>query len=138
MRIPGTTFSDTELKMKNYTPSEAKELLVNWSVAVVDKLLALTEQSDYTYKLVLTMEPNPTDYKGIHDLKISVWRQRRPYKDSFEGIIHERPQESMMSSHHGTIADCMKDIDDRIKAITPTDPDIIELGGKKFKLVEIK
>jgi hypothetical protein len=113
------------------------ELLADWSVTVVDKLLAL--QSDYNYKIVLTLNPNPSDYKGIHDFKISVWRQRRPYKDSIEGhIVHEREQESMMSNHHGMIADCMKDIDDRIKAITPTDPDVIELGGKKFKLIEVK
>lgn len=114
------------------------ELLSYWSS---DACAALTKQNDsFTYKVVITLEPNPPECKGTDQTQIVIWKTPQPREDIFGKITYEKSFMAMMSDRHYNIEDCIKQLNEKFDDILDQNkaPDIIELGNKKYRLVEIK
>src|SRR5271170_2214337 len=77
MRIPGTSFSDTDDSRETYSIVEAYNILNEWSRRTVDVLKAQPHEVNSDFHILITLDPNPTDYRGEDDMKVEIWRSSR-------------------------------------------------------------
>ena len=132
MRIPGTQFSDVDIYSKSYSKAEAYNILTEWSRHAVDIIKAQPHETNSDFYTIITFDLNPTDYKGVDDIKVEIWRSSRdgkPEKNLF-----------MISNHCHTMSACLDQLNAELAKIKErTDnPDIIEMNGKKYRLTEVK
>lgn len=135
MRIPGTTFSDSYNTITKVTKAlpDNKSLenhLLKWASDVVDTMREMNK--DGWFKVIITMNPNLHNIKGVDEVKIDVWQTQNQNDEGFRPYVK-------LSARHSTISECVAEINERLDYLTKVVADgIIELNGKKFKLVEVK
>lgn len=143
MMFKGLTFTQNyEASVKIYKGLAADnmiELLHNWSKKVVEVLTDLNKE--FTYKVTVTLEPNPPDCKGCDTVNVNIWKTRtEPHKGINGEIRYDKSYIYMMSGAQFTLEACIKklntQIDELLDRMKP--PTTIELGGKKYRLVEEK
>jgi hypothetical protein len=145
MRVNGS-FTDNYnrlLEMNKQLGDDVEEHLLVWARDVVDTLKALNKKA--TYKVVITLEPNPSDEKGTDNAKIEVWQTDQSemevtLQDHYWVGAQHKPFIKVMSGRRDNLATCIKEVNERMDNIAKrlASSDIIEKDGKKYRLVEIK
>ena len=141
--IKGLTFTQNyEASIKIYKGLSADnmiELLHNWSKKVVEVLTELNDE--FNYKVTVTLEPNPPAFKGVDNVNVDVWKTRRePHKGVNGELYYDKPYIYMRSGTQMSLEACINkmnaQMDELLDRMKP--PTTIELGGKKYRLVEEK
>ncbi len=118
--------------------------LMEWARDVINTLHKV--HKDAWFKVMITLDPNPLDCKGMDQCKIEI-KQTEHYKDP--GF---RPFNKYQSSHYKLsdclkeinesykLSDCLKEINERLDEMLSLskETEIIEKDGKKYRLVEVK
>lgn len=141
--IKGLTFTqnyETSIKIyKGLGADNMIELLHNWSKKVVDVLTELNDEFDY--KVTVSLEPSPSSFKGCDNVNVDIWKTRRePFKGANGELHYDKPYIYMRSGTQMSLETCIKNLntqmDELLDRMKP--PVTIELGGKKYRLVEEK
>lgn len=143
MKVKGKTFTEKYEMLckihKGLGADNTIELLNQWSKMVVT---VLDEMDDgFQYSVSVDLLPNPSSMKGMDNVSVKVWKSNKnPPKGISGNIMYEKPYATLHSFNKTKLEDCINEInavlDARIDRSQP--PEIIELGGKKYQLVEIK
>lgn len=143
MKVKGKTFTeryDMLCKMhKGLGSDNQMELLNQWSKMVVNALDEMDE--GFQYSVTVDLIPNPSSMKGMDNVSVKVWKSNRnPPKDTNGSIMYEKPYAVLSSFNKTKLETCVGEIntmmDERIDRSQP--PEVVELGGKRYQLVEIK
>lgn len=143
MKVKGKTFSekfDMLCKIHKGLGSDNQiELLNQWAKNVVNVLDEMDE--NFRYSVTVDMTPNPSSMKGMDEVLVKVWKSSRNPPKNLEGLpIHEKPYVIHTSDRKFKLEDCIlainAQLDEKIDRSNP--PEIVELGGKRYQLVEIK
>ena len=148
MIVKGKRFTDS-FKLKNCVGGvESIESIHDWAKDVIDVLQE--SRPELTYDCVIKMKPNPRNMKGMDEVSIEFW-QTRQFEDrvpdqGYFTTIPTAPRRTernitVYTSHRQTkLIDCVNEINTKMDELLDrtNEPDIIEMGGKKYKLVEVK
>jgi len=135
-----SSFSERYLREKEIKDAFGgdPECITNWSSELVSFLVE--KNPNFDYKVVISITPNPPDYKGCDDIQITVWKTPQPRKSYLDNsVILDKPIMAVHSAHHQTIKECIDNIHENLKQLFPKPKDeIVEIDGKKYRLTEIK
>jgi hypothetical protein len=143
MKVKGKTFSekfDMLCKIHKGLGSDNQiELLNQWAKSVVTVLDEIDES--FAYTITIDLEPNPASIKGIDAVSVKVWKSSRNPPKNLSGLpMYEKPYVIHTSDRQHKLENCIMAInaqlDEKIDRSSP--PEIVELGGKRYQLVEIK
>lgn len=105
--------------------------MMTWSRSVVDVLTELYPECEF--EVILTLRPNPREYKGMDGAKIDVW-QNHNRKFPTNGRIGKH-----LGKWHAQVDDCIREVNGYIEYLQGLHkkPEIIERNGKKYMLLEV-
>lgn len=126
MRIPGTTFSDSNIKEINY------ENLMEWSRKAINILMKSPNEDGSEFKIIVTLHPNDLDHDGLDQTKIDIFRTHR------NGEVANYLWKS--SWNCTSLTECIKRLNVDLAKVEyqNNNPEIIKINGKKYKLTEIE
>lgn len=129
--------SDYKTSLRNSklftSDSFMEEHLVHWSSKVINTLHNFFQDSNHHFKVLVTIDPNPSSVKGVDQCKIEIWQM----SNARDTLI--KPFIKLMSDKNMTLSSCIQDINEKIDILTQKDvPEVIELNGKKYRLTEIE
>ncbi len=151
MRTPGTSFSVSYDKLLRLNVALAEESiedhLLEWSRDVTEVLQDIFK--DCSFKVVVDMETSPSEDR----VAINIWQtgdSREPFveRSTLQRIRWEQPWPNepfkpyikIFSGSHKTISECVKEINEKldqlIRVKEQRDSEIIEVDGKKYKLIK--
>ena len=109
------------------------ELLNNWAHSIVD-LLTAKDNDKYTYEVMISLKPNPKNYKGIDSVYISVVKTEKGSKKDWPAASKE-----VISTDKTTMGAAIAEINKYMDDLTKISvPEVVEINGKKYRLVEEK
>lgn len=103
-----------------------------WAKAIVNKLFDW--RSNGWYNVVITLDPNPSQFKGMDHVTIEIVVG--------EDYQHMSNPDIVASADGINFQECIeklnRDIEKMVNPIMPNESEIVFVGGKKYKLVEVK
>jgi hypothetical protein len=138
MRNSNKKFSDNyklSLKISSSlgTDKGIEEHLVRWSSDIVDTLADFFKNDKNHFKVVISIDPNPSNFKGCDSVKVEIWQT------GVEGDKFFKPFIKFMSESKMTLGECIEDVNEKLDILTYKKvPEIIELHGKKYYLTEVE
>lgn len=150
MRIPGSNFSASYDKLLQLNTALADEMiedhLLEWSRDTVELLKEVFPTGKFKVEIIIS--PDLSD--GKDSVRISIWQMEdTSFKNSlFEfnnpelGTVKQvfKPFTKVFSGPHPKISECIREVNEKldkfVKVLDNSKSNIIEINGKKYKLIE--